>query len=228
MKLIPAAIVAIALLAVAAPAASAATMTPSPVKDCYRDQETVNLLGSGFTPNSVVSVARDSSPIGTLTTDPTGVFNGSLQLAQGSGQQARTYVASDSANTTITASANLLVSALSVNVRPTNGRPGKLLRIGARGFTTGKTLYAHIRKGSRLIRNLRIGRLKGDCRKLSTRKRLFSSGTPIGSYSVRFDTNRRYKGSAKVKVDFTVNITRVVRPSSAGASAVAGGWTLVR
>jgi hypothetical protein len=214
MKLCLAACAATVLLATGASAASAATMTPSPAKKCFRDGEAVNLNGTGFTANNQVSISRDGMVFAqTLTTSPLGEFIGQLTLRQGTGQTKRRYTATDVANPALTASTPLVVSAIEVKVRPDTGTPGKLLRIGARGFTTGKTLYAHIvRKGK--SRNERIGRLSGACSKLVARKRLFSKKTKVGSYRVQFDTKRRYHSDTDVRFAFTVDISLQPRASS--------------
>jgi hypothetical protein len=214
MKLCIAACAATVLLATGASGATAATVTPSPTKKCYRDGEIVNLGGTGFTANNEVTIARDGMvfPIRPVT-DSTGAFLSLLTVRQGTGQSRRRYTATDVANPTISASTSLVVSSIEVNVKPDTGTPGKLLRIGARGFTTGKTLYAHIvRKGR--SRNERIGRLRGACSKLLARKRLFSKKTKVGSYRVQFDTERRYHSDTDVRFAFTVDISLQPRASA--------------
>jgi hypothetical protein len=224
MNLRLAACAATLLLATGASTASAATMTVTPAKKCFRDGEIVHLGGNGFTPNNQVSISRQGMVFAQrLTTSPMGEFLGDLTLRQGTGQTKRTYTATDVANPTIKASTSLVVSAIEVNVRPDTGTPGKVLRIGARGFTTGKTLYAHIvRKGK--SRNERIGRLKGACSKVTARKRLFSKKTKVGTYRVQFDTNRRYIADTEVRFAFTVEIS--LQPKAAHSSTV--GWRSLR
>jgi hypothetical protein len=215
MKLCLAACAAVALLASGAPLAGAATMKPQPKKKCYRDKEAVNLAGEGFSPNSTVSIARDGMVFAQrLNTGPTGTFVGQLTLAQGAGQSRRTYTATDTTDTSVVARTSLVVSAIEVKVRPDTGTPGKVLRIGARGFTVGKTLYAHIvRKGK--SRNERIGRLRGACSKVLAHKRLFSKRTKVGTYRVQFDNKRRYNSREEVKYAFTVEIS--VQPKAAAS-----------
>lgn len=221
MKLCLAASAAVALIASGAPLASAATMKPEPKKRCYRDTETVNLAGEGFSPNGTVSIARDGMVFPQpLNTSPTGEFLGQLKLAQGTGQSRRTYTATDTTDPTVMASTSLVVSATEVKVQPDTGTPGKLLRIGARGFTVGKTLYAHIVRKHK-SRNVRIGRLKGSCSKLLAHKRLFTKRTKVGTYRVQFDTKRRYSAREEVKYAYTVEIS--VEPKAA-----ASVWKRVR
>ena len=207
----------------AAPAAAqAASLTATPVKTCYRAGERVALAGSGYTPRGNVQINSDGRVVGTATADAAGAFAGQLRLGVPSGERLKTYSGVDTSNTANSASLQLRVSRLKVTVTPEQGWPGRVLRVGARGFTTGRTLYAHVVRGSRQ-RNVRIGRLNGACRKLIAHKRLFTSDTRAGIYLVQFDTRRRYSPKTAVKYRFTVPVS--VSPSSrAAAQSRTSGW----
>lgn len=209
-----------ACLAFAAVPASAlaAGMTATPAKACYRSGERVNVLGSGFTPNGSVSITRDSMTIGTAFTNAAGNFSGVLTVARRSGSGLNTYVGTDSANPALTASLPLTVSALSVKLRPRrNFRPGVRFRISATGFTTGRTLWAHVKRG-RSVRNIKVGRLRGACRKISTRRRLLPRDAATGLYTLQFDTSRRYRARRPVSLGFTVTVFRRFRPAAASTA----------
>ena len=78
----------------AAPAASAAEFSISPVKPCYGSGERVTLAGSGFTPLGDVMVRKDGEPLGTIASDATGAFSGAgLTVKLADGRQRRTYSA---------------------------------------------------------------------------------------------------------------------------------------
>ncbi|HEU0024043.1 MAG TPA: hypothetical protein VFQ12_05410 [Thermoleophilaceae bacterium] len=222
MKLCLSAAVAALLAATAPTAAAAPSMTPDPEKRCYRDEESVNLLGAGFSPNGNVTIAKDGVPFNTtLLTDPTGGFVGALKLAQDTRQSRRTYTATDTTDPNLVATTRLTVSAVEVKVTPDSGAPGKVLRIGARGFTDGKTLYAHVVRKGKLLRNVRIGRLKGACSKLVVRKRLFRQKARLGTYRIQFDAKRRYRRRTEVKYAFEVIV-------SIGAQAASRIWRAAR
>jgi hypothetical protein len=203
---------AIATVLLAVPPANAqATLTVDPVAPCYREQSIVRLPGSGFTPNAPVVFTRDGSPIGDpIPADASGALLAQLRLpGLVSGQRRLTYVATDSTNPALTAQVSLLVTATDVGLRPEGGPPNRLLRIRARGFFGGDTLYAHIvRLGRRPGRphNLRIGRVKGDCKRVEARRRLFSRNTPPGKYRIQFDTFRRYKPTRAIESEFIVTV----------------------
>jgi hypothetical protein len=195
------------VVALAAPsAASAATLEVTPKKACYSSGETVNLLGTGFSPSSSANITRDGTLLGALDTDASGVLGASLTLAQNSGRRTKTYTATDTTDSTLTASMQLTVSSVRVNLTPMNGSPGRILTLKAHGFTTGKTLWAHVIRG-KSKRNLKVGRLKGACGNLTTRRRLLPRNAGLGVHTVQFDTFRRYSASRPVSDRYTITVT---------------------
>lgn len=216
MRLLRAA-VAIVSVAFAAPAvASAATLTVDPVRACYLEQDQVFVLAEGFTPNGMVDFTREGNLVASVRTDGVGTFQGNLRLpGLIMGQRPLTYVATDQSNPALTAQVSLLTTAVDVRVTPRNGPPSRLLRIRARGFRSGSTLWAHVRRVKRRgggpvrTRTIRIGRLRGPCWTANVRKRLFRRGTAAGRYRVQFDTFRRYKPNRRIEYDeLFVRITR--------------------
>lgn len=213
MRLLRAA-VAIASVAFAAPAtASAATLTVDPVRACYLEQDRVFLFAQGYTPNGRVDFTRDGNLVETLVANPAGEIQATLRLpGLIMRQRPLTYVATDQSNPALTAQVSLLTTAVDVRVTPKNGPPNRLLRIRARGFRSGSTLWAHVRRrgsGPVRVRTLRIGRLRSPCWTANLRKRLFRRGTAAGRYRVQFDTFRRYKPNRTVEYDdLFVTITR--------------------
>jgi hypothetical protein len=199
-------------LAVPSAASAAPSLTVSPQKRCYASGESINLMGTGFSSSTdpanpeQVSITRDNSLLGQLDTDASGAFNGVLTLAQNSGRQVKTYKATDQRDPSLTASAQITVSSVLVKLSPENGAPGRRMKVNARGFTTGKTLWAHIRRG-KSKRNLKIGRLTGACGTLTTRKRLLPRDAAIGVHTIQFDTFRRYKADRPVSDHYTITVS---------------------
>jgi hypothetical protein len=209
--------VAIVSIALAAPAtASAATLAVDPVRPCYLEQDQVLLIAEGYTPNGMVDFTREGNLVASLQANAAGTIQGNLTLpGLIMGQRPLTYVATDQADPARTAQVSLLTTAIDVRVAPRNGPPTRLLRIRARGFSGGKTLWAHVRRVKRRgggpvrTRTVRIGRVRPDCWTTNTRRRLFRRGTAPGLYRVQFDTFRRYKPNRKIEYDeLRVTITR--------------------
>jgi hypothetical protein len=205
----------------AATAASAAELRVRPDKPCYGSGEQVHLLGSGFSANrpSGITVTKGGDEIGSLSTDANGMFNGTLTLGQRNGRRTSTYTATDTTNPTLSAWDQITVSEVDVRLTPKTGAPGRRVRIGAVGFTSGDTLWAHVVRGDS-VRNLRIGRLRGACHKLVKKRRLLRPRPAMGVYTVQFDTHRRYRERRRLRVGFTITVRRT--PTAAAAASV--GW----
>jgi hypothetical protein len=206
--------------------ASAATLEIVPDRPCYGSGQTVSLLGTGFTPNlmSGIAVTKDGESIGSLTTDTTGAFNGSLRLGQANGRRTSMYTATDTSNPTLTASDQITVSETDVGLRPKSGAPGRRVRIKAVGFTAGgERLWAHVTRNGK-TRNRPVGRLKGACKGITKKRRLLPRNAKVGVYTVQFDAFRKYRRRRAQSVSYTITVRRVVRPA---ASASVTSWSRI-
>jgi hypothetical protein len=183
------------------------------VAPCYREQSTVHLVGGGFTQNGQVVFTRDGTPIGDpiMATAAGELFPQLILPGLVSGQKRLTYLATDQTDPALAAEVSLLVTATDVRLRPEGGPPHRLLTIDARGFFGGTTLYAHVVRTGRhpgKARNLRIGRIKGTCKQVEARRRLFSRGVKPGKYRVQFDTFRRFKSKRSIETEIIVTVFR--------------------
>ena len=208
--------------------AGAATLIPG--KKCFGDGDPITLGGTGYTPGAPVTLAADGRPFtGNLTSSATGTIAGRLlpaTLVRGT-TRTSAFTATDTLNPANIGQTGVLRSRLRVSVKPANASPRSTRRFRARGFTAGSTLYRHItRAGS--VSNGRMGKLKGSCRTLSVKKRLFRRNAPSGIYRVQFDAKRKYSSKTIQKVRFRVKVYRIRRASSAASAASAGTgevWT---
>jgi hypothetical protein len=200
--------VAMALATLAAPsAAHAASLTAKPAKPCYRSGETLNFVGGGFTASSAANLTRDGTFVSSIPTDPSGQFDAGLRLLQDQGSQVRTYTATDANNTSLSASVPVTVSALAVRLTPSTGSVSRRFRIRARGFTTGRTLWAHV-VHRRSRRHVKLGRLTGACHTLRTRRQLLRPNARFGRHRIQFDTFRRYRANRPVRATYTIRVVR--------------------
>jgi hypothetical protein len=72
-----------------------------------------------------------------------------------------------------------------------------------------------------------LGRLKGSCRKLSRRIKIFSRGTSPGVYIVQFDGKRRYSKKTVPAITYRVTIfRRIIRRGFAAAASES--WVRLR
>lgn len=202
------------MLAAPAPA-SAATLDVN--RSCYGPGEAVKLAGGGYTPGGPVAVTVAGRQLGVTNANQVGEIAATLPAPSIRGKQRTdTITATDQTNLALIATSPVNLTSLNVKVTPRNGNPSKAKRIVARGFTTGRTLYAHVRRGKNR-RNVKIGRLKGACRKIDVKRKLFLANATPGLYNVQFDTKRRYSAKTAPRVSFNVTVFRTFRPASASS-----------
>jgi hypothetical protein len=223
MKL-PLAILATVAVALVAPAVATAqaTLTTSPQKRCFGSGDRVSFQGTGFTPGGIVDFTRDGTPVAAnppITALADGTVSAGLTVFNERGVEQRSYAAVDRTKPALTAAAPVMVSELDVDMRPLDGAPSRPRRIAAVGFTGGRTLWAHIVfKGE--VRNLKVGRLKGACRNLRKRKRLFGADPAFGRHLIHFDTQRRFRRGERPaqRISFRFEIFRTSNPAARTAS----------
>jgi hypothetical protein len=207
---------AVALMGLA-PSAGAATLITD--KPCYVESAPVAFAGSGYTPGGSANVLLDGVFQGSTPVDGSGVIGNLVGApATGSAKQRNfTLTAADSANPANQATVTRIVTELDVKIKPKGGSPSRKRRITARGFPQKKNLYAHVRRKGK-GRNVKIGKVKGPCGKLKKKKRLFPRKSKTGTYTVQFDTKRKYRKKTVPRVTFKVFIFRRVRSSAAASS----------
>jgi hypothetical protein len=217
----------IAVVALAAPGLSqAATLTAD--RSCYGPGQTIVLTGAGFTPSGLVALSTEGQQLGTGPADAAGGFRVGLPAPVVSAKK-RTddFLATDQTDLALTATAPVLISSLDVLVKPAKSPPAKKRRINARGFTTGKTLWAHVRRGKKR-RNVKIGKLKKPCGTLSVKKRLFAPDAPVGVYQVQFDSKRTYSSSTRPSVSYVVEVFKTFKLASLSTASVGESWVRTR
>ena len=87
--------------------------------------------------------------------------------------------------------------------------PGRRMRLKASGFVgaSGKPLYLHYRRGSRTLKSVRLGTLRGACGGLTKTVRAFPfKPVRAGDYRLTFGTSRR--AAAGISITYTVRVKR--------------------
>jgi hypothetical protein len=213
----------VTVAAVAAPSgAGAAALTTD--RQCYfavektkriDTSDTIRITGTGFTPNGVVSLGS----LGVMA-NPVGAFSVALKSEAIPGREKSFPVlAVDTTNTAIRASTVARVTKLRLMLSPSRFSKTRRLRIRARGFFAGKNLYAHVRRGRRYRKNIKIGKARKPCGIVNTKHRLFNSKARLGRYRVQFDNKRRYSKKTQPAAVFRVRVVRRVRSSAAAKAA---------
>jgi hypothetical protein len=216
------------VVAVLIPAsASGQTVMLTTDRPCYGPNQVISLVGHGFTPDGDVALSADGQQLGIGIADYDGVFSASVRApALPFASLPLRFTATDQTYLLNRASARVRLTSLGVSVTPTTGIPSRPRKIRARGFFSGRTLYAHIRRAGR-TRNLRIGALRGPCRTLDVTRRLFRPGVRAGSYTLHFDTSRRYYPAAGARITYAVRISSARTGTRASAAQSSERWTHV-
>jgi hypothetical protein len=197
----------LAALAVAAPGQAAANPTVGTDRTCYSPGEPVIESGSGFTPNAqvneTVSLLAGGRPIGTgsvnppITTDAQGMFTRSFEAPDlmRPDDRAETVIGSfadqGSPQSPLVVGPAWTLSAWEVRISAWAGHranPRRSMVIDTTGWTTlGPNLYSHYYRGSKLIKDAKVGRLTGACGDLRKRVRQFPfHGVRAGMWTVYF------------------------------------------
>jgi hypothetical protein len=185
---------------VAAPAASAATLTTD--SNCYQETQEVVLNGSGYVPLSTITVLRGDTAIGTAQADANGNFQRKTpptpELPGSTRESINNISATDGVNTAATRYRSTKVFA---DFAPGSGNPRTLrVRFSVFGFGLARpraSVFLHYVRQStgQVRRTIRLGTVRGTCGVIrrTKKRRLFPFAPERGTWILQFDTVRRYE-----------------------------------
>jgi hypothetical protein len=202
----------------AAAAAAQSPPTVAPLLPCYvtagpdvTQRELVNIDAQNLTKNGTATVAIDGAVIqNDAAIDPMGALRGSVPAPfQASGQRLFTLSITDNTNPGLAVSAQSLVSAIDVKVRPANARPSRRVGFHGRGFTKGPAVYAHYLRKGKLRKTVLLATPTGPCGTFAVRRRLLPVRRPkTGRWIVQIDHDRSWSRTPSVSVQLTIDVTR--------------------
>ncbi len=142
----------------AAPAAEAASLAVPPCSVSLPGQQTVNVQGSGFAPNSFVRLAADGQSFGGLTADAAGNVAGAVSAPPFASlsRNLQTFALTGDDGAGNTATADLRVTRVTATL-PDRAKPTRRVRYRVFGFAPGRRVYLHVRRGGRTRGTFRIG-----------------------------------------------------------------------
>jgi len=208
----------VAALAAAVPAAARAQDGPTLTfdKECYAAGDPMNYSGTGYTPDGEVDFVFNSlstNRMGTYDThaDGAGAIAGEIdapsedpfigdddvEAVMGVAATDRTRADAGAPPEQQFGGTVFRLTRWDVQIaRPSGGAPkaAKPMRVNAYGFTRalGKTLYVQYRRGGKVLRAVKIGRLTGACGdRRRTLKRGLPRGLRPGRYQLMFTTSPR-------------------------------------
>lgn len=195
--------VAAAAAALAAPA-NAATIKTEPCVRYVAGQQTMTILGAGYSPNGFVSMATitkaapnpavfSSSPVTATgaflkTTTPPPFSSATRNL------ESFLLVGTDSSNPAapLLATFPFQVVRFGSTTSPTPKRPTSTVTYTARGFVTGKRVYIHFRFGGKTRRTVSLGVAKGPCGITSKRMRALPTKARYGVWTSYTDQSKKF------------------------------------
>ncbi len=195
--------------AVAAAPAAAATIKTDPCVRYVAGQESMTIIGAGFTPNGFVSLSTV-----TKAAPAPAVFSSSPALPTGAflkratppafssptrNRESFLLIATDSTNPAapMLATTPFEVVRFGSTASPAPKRPISKVTYTARGFETGKRVYIHFRFAGKTRRTVDLGVAKGPCGITSKRMRALPTRTHYGVWTTYTDQSKRF--SAKTR-----------------------------
>jgi hypothetical protein len=201
------------LLALLAPTASAATLTP--LSPCTRYVEsrpplpTLGLRTDGWAPGAALTFKVGGKVVGMGTTDASGAFaTTGAQFAPPAPDgnfQTTTLTAEDGAGGVVSSPLNVVRLAIDV---PAKARPTTRVRYRVFGFRPNAKLYLFIRRAGKVKGRFALGRPQGECGRLIKRMRYMPLRSwTTGRYEYWASNDARFSTQTAVPV-FTIDITR--------------------
>ena len=210
-----------AILATGATAAAAAAATLAVPVGCVLfngsfSDPAIPILGSGYTPGGFVTISTStkSKPtpqvlasvqanaqgnFGTLT--PAAPFNSSKTR-----DQIFNLIATESANPAIVGVTQFRQVRAGYNREPEPTKPRQQVRHIVRGFTSGRTIYAHFRHGGKTRVTKSLGQATGPCGIASRKMRALPTKSRLGTWKVFVDQKKTYSRNTRpqASLSFTV------------------------
>lgn len=205
--------------------ADASAATISTTLPCVRNigvpgARTLPLLGTGFAPNSSVTIRTaspsDPSPRALTTIQTDGAGNISTRVdppplqSTSTVEQAFTLAAGDSANPPNVATTAFRQVRFGFDVTPSTGRPTRKVTYTARGYVPGKPIYGHFRFKGVTRRDVLIGVANSPCGIAAKRMRLLPTKRRFGTWTVYMDQERKYHPGTPVQAKGTLSIQRTL------------------
>jgi hypothetical protein len=189
-----------AVLCAAALPATAGAAAVELNRACYLEGARVGVTATGFAPRSVVTVRRNGTEIGTANADDVGAVQARFdapRLPEGKRESSAVLELSDG---TTKASTRLPITRFHASFSPATGDPATMLvRFSLDGFgllDAQPDVYVHYVSPSGMVRRtVNLGRARGVCGHLRTPtlRRLFPFRARAGTWTLQFDTRKKYR-----------------------------------
>ncbi|HEV2777565.1 MAG TPA: hypothetical protein VGV90_18390 [Solirubrobacteraceae bacterium] len=190
---------ALAAAAAAAPAGAATLGTDACVR-YVAGQETMTIVGTGFTPGAFVTLssATKAKPAPATFSSSTVLPNGGFLKTttpppfSSPNRNLETFAlfGLDTTNPALIATTPFQVVRFGLKSNPTPRRPSSRVTYTARGFTAGKRVYVHFRFAGRTRRTVSLGIARGPCGIASERMRALPTRARYGTWTTYTNQSR--------------------------------------
>lgn len=214
----------------AAAPAQAATLTVE--KPCYVATDPpgdLTLVGSGFTPSSLVLLSTGTITIGSAVSGPDGKFRQRYQIpgppdsGAGAHESQFSFTATDNTDQTIVASVTFSTAHVFGDYNPGDSLHPETVRVrfSAFGFGAGRAagaqppiVYVHyVNPRGKSRRTISLGRSSGVCGSIpkTALRRLFPFRPSRGKWTLQFDTRKKYtRGTSNSTFLFDRSLTLTI------------------
>jgi hypothetical protein len=188
-------------LALAAPAAAPAASLKTDFP-CYIEQTPMRVLGSGYSPDTKITVSAPQV-FATTKTNGEGAFSTTVKApifpTVRPGSARYTIKAVETENTDVAAVVSYRVANFAFETAKSSGSPKTKRRWSFSGFSPGDPIYGHFRYKNRTRGTIRFGTAKGPCGELTARAPGIgvTGHVAAGNWVVQVDQRKRYSRTTK-------------------------------
>jgi hypothetical protein len=167
---------------------------------CYLEGSRVGLSAAGFAPGSKVDVSRDGTLIGSTTADAVGGVEARFDAPKLPPGRREANPVVELSDGTTRASTRLPITRFHASFSPATGDPATMLvRFSVDGFgllDAQPNVYVHyVGPNGRVRETVELGMARGVCGHLAptSPRRLFPFRARAGTWTLQFDTRKRYR-----------------------------------
>ena len=181
---------------------------------CHRVGTEVRLGGTGFSPGAAYAITMGGETLETGVVDEAGRVAASIAAPSLRGDAIRDRVRVRVADATgVAAEAGVLVTRTTARVTPRRVGDPRRARVRFAVFGMGErrpSVYLHtVDPRGRVRSSVRLGRARGACGDLTSRRRTLLPFAPIrGTWRLQLDTRRTYRRTTRPRVVQPVRIVR--------------------
>jgi hypothetical protein len=184
-------------------AASASTLTLPGT--CVEQGTSVEMSGSGFTPEYAVQIDGGLSGSAYPEDDGTFKFSGGVPAWEKFIPTTQTVTATDQINPANSTQLSFQLYKFGSNL-PVKGNPRQSVSWQFSGYPAGSVIYGHFRRNNKRVGDYRFGRASGACGTLVTRAKRIPfkvKGARTGGWYLQVDNKPTYSYNTRPEFDIT-------------------------